>query len=110
MFGRFVVIGIAAAIVSFDSVAQQSFQQFESVTQFERALTAIDAIKHRKKLQCIMAIANGTLCECFSQKLPVDTYIRSYASIVNQGKGEFEYGQLSAADKKIVDQCVSDSP
>ena len=109
MFWRFVVV-LAAAIVSFDSVAQQSFQEFESVTQFERALTAIDAIKHRKKLQCIMAIANGTLCECFSQKLPVDTYIRSYASIINQGKGEFEYRQLPAADKKIVDQCVSDSP
>jgi hypothetical protein len=39
----------------------------------------------------------------------VNIYFRSYASIANQEKEAREYGQLSAADKKIVDQCVSDS-
>jgi hypothetical protein len=39
----------------------------------------------------------------------VDTYFRSYASIANQEKEGLEYGQLSGADKKIVDECVSDS-
>jgi hypothetical protein len=38
----------------------------------------------------------------------VNIYFRSYASIANQENGA-EYGQLSAADKTIVDQCVSDS-
>jgi hypothetical protein len=79
------------------------------MSQFEQALAAVDQIKHRKKLQCVLAIANGALCECFSRKLPVNIYFRSYASIANQEKEELEYGQLSAADKKIVDQCVSDS-
>jgi hypothetical protein len=40
----------------------------------------------------------------------VDTYVRSHASIVSPGKDGVEYGQLSDADKKIVDQCVSDRP
>jgi len=57
-----------------------------------------------------MAVANGKLCECLSQKLPVDTYLRSYASVVSLGRDGIEYERLSAADKKIVDQCVTDNP
>src|SRR5437763_9719460 len=110
MFGRLVGILIMAAVTSIDASAQQSLQQLESVSEFERALAAVDAIKHRKKLQCVMTIANGKLCECVSQKLPVDTYVRSYASVVSLGREGIEYGQLSAADKKIIDQCVSDNP
>jgi hypothetical protein len=108
MFGWFVGIVIAAVIISSDALSQQSFQQLESVNQFEKALAAVDAIKHRKRLQCVLAIGNGALCECLSQKLPVDTYFRSYASIANQGTEGLEYGRLSVADKKIVDQGVSD--
>jgi len=110
MVGRLIGILMMAAVASIDAWAQQSFQQFESISEFERALAAVDAIKHRKKLQCVMTIANGKLCECVSQKLPVDTYVRSYASVVSLGREGIEYGQLSAADKKIVDQCVSDNP
>ena len=110
MFGWFVSILILAAAVSFGASAQQSFQQFESTNQFQRALAAVDAIKRRKKLQCVMSIADGKLCECLSRELPVDTYVRSYASIVNPEKDGVEYGQLSAPDKAIVDQCVSDHP
>jgi len=110
MFGRIVAVLILAAVISFDASAQQSLQQFESTNQFERALAAVDTIKRRKKLQCVMAIANGKLCECLSQKLPVDTYVRSYPSIVNPTNDGVEYGQLSAPDKAIVDQCVSDYP
>jgi hypothetical protein len=110
MFARFVAILIMAAFGSFEASAQQSFQQLESTNQFERALAAVDATKRRKKLQCVMTIANGKLCECLSRELPVDTYVRSYTSIVNPAKDGVEYGQLSAADKKIVDQCVSDHP
>jgi hypothetical protein len=110
MFARFVAVLAIAVQVSVDASAQQSFQQFEGMSEFERALAAVDAIKRRKKLQCVMTIANGKLCECLSRELPVDTYVRSYASIVNPGKDGAEYGQLSAADKKIVDQCASDHP
>lgn len=110
MFGRLVGIVIIAAVVSIDASAQQSFRQFESTSEFERALAAVDAIKHRKKFQCVMTIANGKLCDCLARELPVDTYVRSYASIVSLGREGIEYGQLSGTDKKIVDQCVSDNP
>jgi hypothetical protein len=110
MVGRFALILIAAAIVSFDVSAQQSFQELESTSDFERALAAVDAIKHRKQFQCAMTIANGALCQCLVQKLPVDTYVRSYASITSLTKEGSEFGQLSAANKTVVSQCVSDNP
>jgi hypothetical protein len=109
MFWRLFSIVIFTFVISSDALSQQSLQQFESMNQFEQALAAVDAIKHRKKLQCVIPVANRALCECLSRKLPVDTYFRSYASIANQEKDGLEYRQLSAADKKIVDQCVSDS-
>jgi hypothetical protein len=109
MFRWFVGIVIFAIVIPFDALCQQSLKQLEGMHEFEQALAAVDAIKHRKKLQCVLAIANGTLCECLSLKLPVNIYFRSYASIANQEKEGPEYGQLSAADKKIADQCVSDS-
>ncbi len=109
MFGWFVGIVISAVIMSSGALSQQSFQQLESLSQFEQALAAVDAIKHRKHLQCVIAIANRALCRCLSRKLPVNIYFRSYASIANREKDGLEYGQLSAADKTIVDQCVSDS-
>jgi hypothetical protein len=102
-------IVIFACVISSDALSQQSLQQFESTSQFEQALAAVDAIKHRKKLQCVLAIANRALCECLSRKLPVNIYFRSYASIANQAKEGLEYQQLSAADQKIVDQCVGES-
>jgi hypothetical protein len=110
MLGWLVGILIVAFVVSSDASAQQTLQQFESTNEFARVLATIDAIKHRKKLQCVMAIANGRLCECLSQKLPVDTYVRNYASIGSLGNEGVEYGQLATADKKIVDQCVRDNP
>jgi hypothetical protein len=109
MFRWFVGIVAFGFVISSDALSQQSFQEFDSMNQFEQALAAVDQIKHRKKLQCVLAIANGALCECLSRKLPVNTYFRSYASIANQEKEQLEYGQLSTADKKMVDQCVSDS-
>jgi hypothetical protein len=110
MFGRLVGILIVAGFASIDASAQQSFQQLERTSEFERALAAVDAIKHRKKFQCVTATAKGKLCECLSQKLPVDTYVRSYTSLVSLGTEGIEYGQLSDSDRKIVDQCVSDNP
>ena len=109
MFGWFVGIVISAVVMSSGALSQQSFQQLESVSQFEQELAAVDAIKHRKHLQCVIAIANRALCLCLSRKLPVSIYFRSYAAIANQEKDGLEYGQLSAADQTIVDQCVSDS-
>ena len=109
MFGWFVGIVISAVVMSSGALSQQSFQQLESASQFEQAMVAVDAIKHRKHLQCVIAIANRALCQCLSRKLPVNIYFRSYASTVNQEKDGLEYGQLSAADKTVVDQCVSDS-
>jgi len=104
------LVGIAMSItvISSGALSQQSLQELERVTQFEQALRAVDAIKHRKKLQCIMSTANRSVCECVAQKLPVDTYVRSYVSIVNRDKDGQDYGQLSAADKAIVDRCVTD--
>ena len=104
MFGWFVGIVISAVVMSSGALSQQSFQ-----SQFEQALAAVDAIKHRKHLQCVIAIANRALCQCLSRKLPVNIYFRSYVSIANQEKDGLEYAQLSATEKKIVDQCVSDS-
>jgi hypothetical protein len=103
------LVGIAMS-VTFSSAAlsQQSLQELESSSQFERALRAVDAIKHRKKLQCVMSTANASICECLAQKLPVDTYVRSYVSIVNREKDGQDYGQLSAADRAIVDRCLTD--
>jgi 3-methyladenine DNA glycosylase Tag len=99
---------IVAVVVSSEALSQQSLRELESVNQFERALVAVDVIKHRKKVQCVLAIANSSLCQCLAQTLPVDTYVRSYASIASQVKAGPEYEQLSAADKTIVDQCVSE--
>lgn len=107
--GWFVGTFIAALVISPDALSQQSMQELESTSQFEQALAAVDAIKQRKKLQCLLATANRAVCECLSLKLPVDSYFRSYASIISQEKQAPEYGQLSAADKKIVDQCVNGS-
>jgi hypothetical protein len=86
MFGWFVGIVVFAIVISSDALSQQSLQTLESMGEFEQALAAVDQIKHRKKLQCILATANGTLCECLSRKLPVNTYFRSYASIASLEK------------------------
>lgn len=109
MFGWLVGIVISAVVISSGAWSQQTLQQLESVSQFGQALAAVDAIKRRKLLQCVIAIANRPLCQCLSRKLPMDIYFRSYASIATQEKDGMDYGQLSAADKKIVDLCVSDS-
>jgi hypothetical protein len=101
-------IAMSAAVISSGALCQQSLQELERITQFERALRAVDAIKHRKKLQCVVSTANRSICECLAQKLPVDTYVRSYVSIVNREKDGQDYGQLSVANKAIVDRCVTD--
>lgn len=98
-----------AAVFSSNALSQQSLRDLDSVSEFERALRAVDAIKRQKQLQCVIAIANRPLCQCLSQKLPVGTHFRSYASIASQDKDGLDYKQLSAIDKRIVDQCVSDS-
>jgi hypothetical protein len=108
MFRWLVGIVVLTVVISSDASSQQSLQELENMSQFKQALAAVDAIKHRKNLQCVIAIANRALCGCLSRKLPVNIYFRSYASIASQEKAP-EYGQLSAADKTIVDQCVSDS-
>jgi 3-methyladenine DNA glycosylase Tag len=101
-------IAMSVTVISTDALSQQSLQELESSSQFERAMRAVDAIKHRKKLQCVISTANASVCECLAQKLPVDTYVRSYVSIVNRERDGQDYGQLSAADKTIVDRCVTD--
>jgi hypothetical protein len=110
MFGWIVGIALFTVAISSDAAPQQSLQELQGISQFEQALAAVDAIKQRKKIQCVMAIADRALCGCLSQKLPVSTYFRSYASIAKQDKEGLDYRQLSAADKKIVDQCVSERP
>jgi hypothetical protein len=107
MFRWFAGAMIFAVVTSSEAFSQQSLQQLESMDQFGQALAAVDQIKRQKKFECVLAIGNGALCDCLAQKLPVDTHFRSYALIVNQEKRGPEYGQLSLADRNIVDQCVS---
>jgi hypothetical protein len=102
-------IMISVVVISSDAWSQQSLQDLERNTQFDKALRAVDAIKHRKRLQCVISTANAPICGCLAKKLPVDTYVRGYAAIVNGDKDGQEYRQLSAADKAIVDRCVTDS-
>jgi hypothetical protein len=102
----FAAIVSVTAVTSSATLAQQSLQGLESENQFQQAMAAVDAIKRRKKLQCVLSIANGTLCGCLSQNLPVDTYLRGYAAIASR---EGEYMQLSAASKAVVDRCVGDN-
>jgi hypothetical protein len=101
-------IALSAIVVSSDARCQQSLQGLESGRQFEQAMRAVDAIKHRKKLQCVISTTNAPICECLAQQLPVDTYLRSYVAIVNRDKDGADYRQLSAADKAIVERCVTD--
>jgi hypothetical protein len=101
---------MAFVVVSSDALLQQSLQELEGSRQFEQAMRAVDAIKRGKRLQCVMSAANAPVCACLAQKLPVDTYIRSYAAIVSRDKDGPDYGQLSSPDKAIVDGCVTDGP
>jgi hypothetical protein len=103
------VVGMmmSVVVISSDALSQQSLQELESSRQFEQALRAVDAIKHRKKLQCVISTANAPVCGCLAQKLPVDTYFRSYVAIVKADKDGQDYAQLSATDKAIVDRCIT---
>ena len=79
---------------------------FADGTQDRFELAAVDAIRGRKRLQCILSTASRALCQCLSQNLPLDTYPRSYPAIAKQ---EGEYDALSDPDKAIVRQCISES-
>jgi hypothetical protein len=103
-----ICMAMSAIFASSDARCQQSLQGLETSRQFEQAMRAVDAIKHRKKLQCALSTANAPVCGCLAQQLPVDTYPRSYVAIVARDKDGAEYGQLSATDKAIVDRCIID--
>ena len=103
-----IAVLIPSLVVSSPAMSQ-SFEQFERTSQFEKAMAVVDQIRGRKKLQCLISIGNRSLCECFSTRLPFSLHISNYVSIANQDKGTADYGQLSAADRRTVDQCVADS-
>jgi hypothetical protein len=107
MFRWLVCVLVLAVAISSDALSQQSLQDLDNASEFEKALHAVDAIKRQKQLQCVISIANRPLCRCLSLKLPVEIHFRSYASMAKQEGSE--YGELSVSDKKIVDQCVSGS-
>jgi hypothetical protein len=112
------LVGMVMAFILFSSDAwpqqsvqgsvQGSLQGLERSSQFEQAMRAVDAIKHRKRLQCVLSIANAAVCACLAQKLPVDTYVRSYGAIVSRDNDGPDYGRLPAAEKAVVDRCVAD--
>jgi hypothetical protein len=107
MISRLVLAAVAQAGVTFsEASAQQSLQELESANQFQQAMAAVDAIKHRKEMQCVLSAIDGAVCQCLSQNLPVDTYVRSYAALA---KREGEYTQLSVPTKTIIDRCVGDN-
>jgi hypothetical protein len=64
----------------------------------------LDAIKDWKQFHFVIATADSTICGRLWQKLPLDTYVPSNASILHQRSEGLEYGRLSAADSNIVDQ------
>src|ERR1700761_4507272 len=101
-------VGLVLIVASGGSraAAPQTFQQFDAASKFDQALAAIDAIRGRKRLQCLLSTASRALCQCLSQNLPLDTYPRSYPAIARQ-EGEFD--ALSDPDKAVVRQCVSES-
>jgi hypothetical protein len=96
---------IFVILASSNSMAQQSLQQLEDASTFERALVAVDIIKQRKKLECVMTTGDSRLCGCLSRMLPVDTYIQSYGSLASQGNST-EYERLTSDEKGIVSQCL----
>jgi hypothetical protein len=96
MFGQLIGIAMLAVAISSNALAQQSFQALESMNQFERALVVVDQIKNREKLQCVLATANGALCGCLSQNLPIDIYFRSYAAITSRESENFRVTGRSA--------------
>lgn len=100
---------LVPSLVISSPALSQSFEQFERASQFERALAAVDQIRGRKKLQCLISVGNRSLCECLSTKLPLTLHISNYVSVANQDKGAADYGRLSAADRQTVDQCVADN-
>jgi hypothetical protein len=97
---------ISTVISLSDAVSQPSLQDFDAASRFDQALVAVDGIRSRKKLECVLATAKWAFCGCLSRKLPVDIYPRSYPAIANQ---EAEYEQMSDADKDIVRQCISEA-
>jgi hypothetical protein len=100
-------VGILTSnLVILSQASSQSLEQFERMSQFEKAMVAVDQIKSRKKLQCLISIKNRSLCECLSTNLPFTLHISNYVSIANQDKGTVDYGQLSTADRQSVDRCV----
>jgi hypothetical protein len=98
--GILLLVGISSAFAE----SPQTFQQFDAASRFDQALAAVDAIRGRKRLQCILATASRSFCQCLSQNLPLDTYPRSYPAIAKQ---EGEYDSLSDQDKATVRQCVA---
>ena len=110
MSRRIVGIMMSAIVFSSDALCQQSLQELERGAQFEKAMRAVDAIKNRKRLQCVISTAKASICGCLAQKLPVDTYIRSYAAILSGDKDGEDFRRLSAADRAIVDRCLAAGP
>lgn len=99
---------IPSLVVSSPALSQ-SFEQFERASQFEKAMAAVDQIRSRKKLQCLISVGNRSLCECLSTRLPFTLHISNYVSIANRDTESADYGRLSAADIQTVDQCVAGS-
>jgi hypothetical protein len=106
---RFFIGILASNLVISQQASSQSLDQFERTRQFEKAMVAVDQIRSRKKLQCLISIRNRSLCECLSTSLPFTLHISNYVSIANQDKGTVDYGQLSSTDRQSVDQCVADN-
>jgi hypothetical protein len=106
---RTLIAVLIPSLVMSPQAMSQSFEQFERTSQFERAMAVVDQIRGRKKLQCLISIGNRPLCECLSTRLPFTLHISNYVSIANQDKGTADYGQLAAADRQTVDQCVADN-
>jgi hypothetical protein len=105
---RALVVLLIPSLVIPSQALSQSFEQFERASQFERAMAAVDRIRGRKKLQCLISVGNRSLCECLSTRLPFTLHVSNYVSIANQDKGAADYRQLSSADMQTVDQCVAE--
>lgn len=71
MPGLLVSILISIFIIPFPAMAQPTLEQFEETSEFQRALAAVDEIRRRKQLQCVLATANSSVAALLRDYLQV---------------------------------------
>ncbi|MEY9121320.1 hypothetical protein [Bradyrhizobium yuanmingense] len=83
---------------------QERANQLRQIEKLKQDVFAkADGMVLAKKSQCLAAIADEVVCECFGHQLPVIVNFVQYVAIVSKTKDELEYDKLKPADKMMVD-------